>query len=128
MALAIAGLAATSATTVAARRSEVAVLRAFGMTPRAQARSRAWEGAGVLLLATALGVLGGWLVSRLVVRPVALTATQDDPSFPTVLRFDWLPWLILLAALAVAATLIVAWQAATVRRQALDSTYREEVR
>lgn len=128
MALAIAGLAATSATTVAARRSEVAVLRALGMTPRAQARSRAWEGAGVLLLATALGVLGGWLVSLLVVRPVALTATQDDPSFPTVLRFDWLPWLILLAALAVAATLIVAWQAATVRRQALDSTYREEVR
>ena len=58
-------------------------------------------------------------------RPVALTATQDDPSFPTVLRFDWLPWLILLAALAVAAALVVAWQAAPGRRQALDSTYRE---
>lgn len=128
IALAVAGLAATSATMTATRRPEVAVLRALGMTPRAQARSRAAESGGILALSAILGILGGWAVARLVVVPVALTATMDDPSFPVTVRVSWLPLAGLLAAGIIAAGIIVAWQAAAVRRQALDLTYREEVR
>ncbi len=128
LALALAGLAASSATTTSTRRPEVAVLRALGMTPSAQARSRAIESGGVLVLATALGVASGWAVGWLVVRPVALSAIQQDPSFQVALRYDWVPWLVLLAAGALGAACIVAWQAVTVRRQALETAYREEVR
>ena len=126
--LALAGLAASAATTASSRRPEVAVLRALGMTPSAQARSRAIESGGVLVLATALGVASGWAVGWLVVRPVALSAIQQDPSFQVALRYDWRPWMILLAVGALGAACIVAWQAVTVRRQALETGYREEVR
>ena len=128
MALAVAGLAASAATTLRTRRAEVAVLRAIGMTPRAQARSRAFESGGVLAQASVLGVAGGWVTGLAVGVPVALTATQAHPSFDISLRFDAPLWVALLVAGAASASVIVAWQARTVRRQGLDSTYREEVR
>lgn len=128
LALAIAGLAASAATMAATRRPEVAVLRALGMSAGAQARNRAVESGGVLGLATGLGVLAGWGVGWLVVSPVVLTATQTQPSFDLTLRFEWVPWIAMLGVGALVAAAIVAWQAATVRRQALDREYREEVR
>ncbi|NHB84186.1 ABC transporter permease [Tessaracoccus sp. HDW20] len=128
VALAAAGLAASAATMTATRRPEVAVLRALGMSPSAQARSRAVENGAVLALSTLLGIGAGWAVGGAVAREVALSATLENPSFEVVLRFTWLPWAVILTVGALAAAAVVAWQASLVRRQALDSEYREEVR
>lgn len=128
VALAAAGLAASAATMTATRRPEVAVLRALGMTPSAQARSRAVENGAVLALSTLLGVAAGWVVGGAVVRQAALSATLENPAFDVALRFTWLPWAVILAVGALSAAAIVAWQAGLVRRQARDTQYREEVR
>lgn len=126
--LAITGLAAATATQVAHRRPEVAVLRAMGMTPAAQGRSRAWEIGGVLGLATLAGVGAGWLVGWLIVDPITRSASAENIAFPTRLTLDVGPWLLLLALGAVAVGAIVVLLARAVRRQALDNEYREEVR
>ncbi len=124
--LAVTGLAAAADTQLAARRPEVAVLRAVGMTPSAQAGSRAGEVGGVLAIAAAAGLLSGWAVSALVVGPLAWSSAGAELATP--LRPALPPLLALLLAGAVAVALIVAWLARTVRAQALDAEYREEVR
>ena len=126
--LAITGLAAATATQVAHRRPEVAVLRAMGMTPGAQGRSRAWEIGGILSLATLAGIGAGWLVGWLVVDPVTRSSSAQDVAFPTRLTLEPLPWLVLLGFGAAAVTVILFLLARAVRRQALDNEYREEVR
>lgn len=126
--LAITGLAAATATQVAHRRPEVAVLRAMGMTPTAQGRSRAWEIGGVLGLATLAGIGAGWLVGWLIVDPVTRSARADDIAFPTRLTLEVGPWLLLLVLGAVAVGAILFLLSRAVRRQGLDNEYREEVR
>jgi hypothetical protein len=126
LALAITGLAAAVSTQLGTRRPEVAVLRAVGMTPVAQARSRAWETGGVLGIAAAVGMLAGWAISALVVRPLAWSATTAELN--SALSPAVAPLALVLAVGAGAVTAVVAWCAATVRRQALDPEYREEVR
>lgn len=102
------------------------MLRAVGMTPSAQAGSRAGEVGGVLAIAAAAGLLSGWAVSALVVGPLAWSSAGAELATP--LRPALPPLLALLLAGAVAVALIVAWLARTVRAQALDAEYREEVR
>lgn len=126
--LAMTGLAAATATQLTHRRPEVAVLRALGMTPGAQGRSRAWEIGGILALATAAGIAAGWLAGWLIVDPVIRSSSADDVAFPTHLTLDAGPWLILLGLGAAAVAVILALLARAVRRQALDNEYREEVR
>ncbi|MFT3887675.1 MAG: hypothetical protein QM713_05885 [Arachnia sp.] len=126
LALAVTGLAAAVSTQLTTRRPEVAVLRAAGMTPSAQARSRAWEVGGVLAIAGAVGLLAGWAISAVVVGP--LSGSSGSIALPTSLRPDVLPLVLILAVGAAGVAAIVAWLAAAVRRQALDSEYREEVR
>ncbi|WP_134772157.1 FtsX-like permease family protein [Ornithinimicrobium flavum] len=127
--LALTGIAAVAATLLSARRPEVAVLRALGMPPAAQARSRALELAGVVLAAVAFGLLAGWLVGTAVVPELASTSIRPGGlSLPTRLRLEATPWLVLVGAggvLVLALTLVLA---ARVRRQALDRSYREEIR
>lgn len=126
LALAVTGLAAAVSTQLGSRRPEVAVLRAIGMAPAAQARSRAWEAGGALGIAAAVGMAAGWAISALVVGPLAWSASAAEVD--ATLRPDALPLAGILAVGAAAVALIVAWLAATVRRQGLDSEYREEVR
>ncbi|MFC6420253.1 FtsX-like permease family protein [Ornithinimicrobium tianjinense] len=127
--LAATGVAAVAATLLSSRRAEVAVLRALGMPPRAQARSRALELGGVVLAATALGLGAGWLVSRMVVTELARSTTQPGQVvLPAPLRLEAGPWAALLVAGAVVALLVVLLQAARVARQAVDLDYREEIR
>lgn len=127
--LALTGIAAVAATLVSARRPEVAVLRALGMPPGAQARSRAAELAGVVLAAVLLGLAAGWLVSTLVVPELASSTTQPGRvQLPAVLRLEAGPWAALIAAGAVVLGLLSLVLARRVRSQALDHEYREEVR
>ena len=126
LALASTGPAAAVSTQPGTPRPQGAVLRAVGMTPVAQARSRAWETGGVLGIAAAVGMLAGWAISALVVRPLAWSATTAELN--SALSPAVAPLALVLAVGAGAVTAVVAWCAATVRRQALDAEYREEVR
>jgi hypothetical protein len=71
-------------------------------------------------------MVAGWAISALVVGPLAWSASAAEVD--ATLRPDALPLAGILAVGAAAVALIVAWLAATVRRQGLDSEYREEVR
>src|SRR5690606_40379609 len=53
------------------RRSEVMVLRALGLPPAGQARTRTAELLGVGALGTVLGVLAGWAAAALLVPTLA---------------------------------------------------------
>src|SRR5690606_17622082 len=111
------------------RRPEVAVLRALGMEPGAQARSRAAELAGVVLAAVLLGLAAGWAVSALVVPELASSTTRPGRvQLPAVLRLEAGPWAVLLTSGAVALGLLPVVLTRRIRGQALDHEYREEVR
>ncbi|KUG51943.1 hypothetical protein AVL62_08415 [Serinicoccus chungangensis] len=127
--LALTGVAAVAATLLAARRPEVAVLRALGMPPAAQARSRALELAGVVLVAAVFGLAAGWLVGGAVVPELASSTTAPGRlRLPAALRLEALPWAVLLALTLATAGLLSVLVARRVRAQALDRGYREEIR
>ncbi len=73
--LAVVGIGAVAATVLAARRPEVAVLRALGMPPGSQASARAVEVGSVVVGSAAFGLLAGWLVGVLVVPDLATSTT-----------------------------------------------------
>ncbi len=123
------GVAAVAATLLSGRRPEVAVLRALGMPARAQSRARAGELAGIVLAAVAVGLFAGWLVGWAVVPELARSTTAPgQASLPAPLSLETGPWLVLLGLGAVAVGMVVVVLARRVRIQALDATYREEIR
>ena len=126
--LALTGVAAVAATLLSARRAEVAVLRALGMPPAAQARSRALELAGVVLVAAVFGLAAGWLVGGAVVPELASSTAPGRLRLPAALRLEALPWTVLLAVTLVSAGVLTLLVARRVRAQALDRGYREEIR
>lgn len=127
--LAVTGIAAVAATLLGNRRPEVAVLRALGMPPRAQARSRALELGGVVLASVVLGLGASWLVGRAVVPELARSTTaRDQVTLPAGLLLEPGVWAVLLGVGLLAVLLVVVAQAGRVRAQALDHDYREEIR
>lgn len=127
--LAVTGIGAVAATLLGHRRAEVAVLRALGMPPRAQARSRALELGGVVLASIGLGMVASWLVGLAVVPELARSTTMPGQvSLPSALLLEPGLWAALLGVGLVAVLGVVLLQAARVRAQALDSDYREEIR
>lgn len=127
--LALTGIAAVAATLLSSRRPEVAVLRALGMPPTAQARSRALELGGVVLAAVLLGLVAGWLVSLAVVPELASSTTRPGQvQLPAVLRLEAVPWVVLVTAGGLVLLALTVTLARRVRAQALDRDYREEVR
>lgn len=127
--LAVTGIAAVAATLLGQRRPEVAVLRALGMPPGAQAHSRATELGGVVVASVLLGLGAGWLVGRAVVPELARSTTlRGQVSLPADLVLEPGLWAALLGLGALAVLAVVLVQAGRVRRQALDNDYREEIR
>ena len=127
--LAVTGIAAVAATLLGQRRPEVAVLRALGMPPRAQARSRASELGGVVLAAVLLGLGAGWLVGRAVVPELARSTTlRGQVSLPAGLELEPALWAALLGVGALAVLGVILVQGRRVAAQALDHDYREEIR
>lgn len=127
--LAVTGIGAVAANLLRVRRPEVSVLRALGMTPGGQARARAAELAAVVLASLGLGLLSGWLVGRLVVPELSRSTTlagQAQLPAPLVLEVPFWAGLLLGLCLALALLLVVLYL--TVRDQALDREYREEIR
>lgn len=125
--LALAGVAAAAATQLGLRRRDVAVLRALGMTPRQQVTSRALELGCSISLAALLGVAAGWATSALTVTQVARSGTHGLPRLSTPLQPNVPLWLGLLGGFLAAAAALVAMNASGVRRQASDTSYREDV-
>lgn len=127
--LAVTGIAAVAATLLGHRRPEVAVLRALGMPPATQARSRALELGGVVLASIVLGLGASWLVGRAVVVELARSTTlPGQVRLPAALLLEPGPWAALLGLGLAAVLAVVVVQAGRVRAQALDLDYREEIR
>ena len=126
--LALTGVAAVVLALARERRGEVMVLRALGLPPTAQARTRIAELLGVGALGAVLGVAAGWLASVVLVPTLARAAATDVSPLPLGGRLDLLPALAALGALAGGLLVVGAVLAARVRAQALDAEYREEVR
>ena len=126
--LALTGVAAVVLALARERRSEVVVLRALGVPPAAQARTRVAELLGVGALGVILGVLAGWAASVLLVPTLARAAATQPSPLPLGGRLDLLPGLAVLALLVGGLAVVAAVLGARVRAQALDAEYREEVR
>lgn len=111
-----------------ARRRELGVLRAAGVTAGRQARMRAAELGGVFGAAVVLGAAAGVLVSVLIVPSLVRAVTPGILSIAGGLHISWLPLGVAMAVLVVGLAAIVAAAAAGVRRAARTATVGEESR
>ncbi|MCC2592785.1 ABC transporter permease [Tessaracoccus sp. OS52] len=126
--LMLVGVGGAASTALEHRRPEVAVLRALGMGTDAQALSRSLEVALALWPAALFGMVGGWLVGRLVVVELASSAVPEAGALVPSLELSWTPLALLLTAVVIGLGLVNFAVGALVARQARDKTYREEVR
>lgn len=127
--LAAISLAAVALTVARARRGEVAVLRAVGLSARQQSRSRRAELAAIVLLSALFGLIGGLTVSALTAANLARSAVLGiQGGLPATLEFAIVPGAALLAIALVVMLGIAGMSAGGVRRQALDTDERLETR
>ncbi len=127
--LAAISLGAVALTVARARRGEIAVLRAVGVSARGQSRSRVWELGAVILVSTGFGILAGAIVSALTVPNLVHSAVESAPSgMPAPLEFAFVEGGVLLAITLAALLGIAALNARRVRRSALDTSERLETR
>ncbi len=111
-----------------ARRRELGVLRALGVTPASQARMRAGELGGVFAAALVLGGAAGVLVAWLVVPALVRAVTPGILPLATGLSFSWIPLAVALAVLAAGLAVVVTAAAAGTRAAARGATVGEESR
>ncbi len=117
--LAIAGLVAVCATQLRERRSEIAVLRALGIPPRAQSTLRRRELAIVEAWAIFAGVVAGGAVVLLAVATLARTAVPGmNPAVATAVGLDLTSATVAIALLGGALFAVIAGYAAFVARSA----------
>lgn len=126
--LALTGVTAVGLALARERRSEVMVLRALGAGATAQGRNRAAELLGVGAWGIGLGVGAGLLASWLLVETLARAASTRPSQMSLGGVFDVTGAAVLLLALAAGLLAVAAVVGARVRAQALDATWREEVR
>jgi len=127
--LAVIGVLAMTVALGGARRGEVIVLRALGLTGRMQARYRLLELAAVLGFSLAFGALAGLAVSVTTVSGTAraaVSAAADTVQVP--LGFATAEWAVLLGVFLVALGAMAAAYAVRVTRQAGETALREETR
>lgn len=127
--LAAIAVLAITVTLAATRRGEVMVLRALGVSDGEQARLRLVELATVVAASFLLGILSGLIVSWLTVGILARTAVAGlSDAIPAPLQPDWTQLSVLAGSFLLALAAIATAYAARVRRQAQDTTAREETR
>lgn len=127
--LALVAIGATIAALLRGRRAEVAVLRAVGMSSRQQARSRRVELAGIVAAAAVFGLAGGVVVFLLAGNALARLSVVTAPPTLSVRGAVDLPALLSALVVLAAAVAVVLWlYGRAVRRQVMDTTYREETR
>ncbi|GAA3733266.1 ABC transporter permease [Leifsonia bigeumensis] len=127
--LAVISLGAVALTVARARRGEVVVLRAVGISARQQSRSRLGEFSAIVLISVVFGLVGGLLVSALTSANLARSAVLGIPSgLQATLAFAVIPGAGLLLIGLVIMLGIAVVSASRVRRQALDTDERLETR
>lgn len=127
--LALTGIGAVAANLLRVRRPEVSVLRALGMTPGGQARARTAELLSVVVASIGLGLIAGWLVGWLVVPELSRSTTlSGQAQLPAPLALEIPLWAGLIGVLVAVLLLLLVALYTTVRNQALDREYREEIR
>ena len=111
------------------RRGEVVVLRAIGVSARAQAAGRLRELLSVLGLSVVLGVGAGLAVAALTVSNLAHSVVMSAPAeLAAPLRFALGSGVVVLAVDILVLLAIALAYTAKVRRQALDTGARLETR
>jgi hypothetical protein len=127
--LALVALATVAGALLRARAGDVVLLRALGLTRRAQARIRGVELAAIALFGGVAGVAAGAIVSVLTVSPLARAAVPDPyPHIPTVLLADPSTLGVGFGALVLGIAAVVVAYAARVATQARVLSAREELR
>lgn len=127
--LALPAVAAVALAQASARRGEVVVLRAVGVGSAQQARTRRAELLGLELAAVVAGALAGYGVAALVMTDlVRATSPQTSRAVPLDLTAHWAAGAGLLAVITAAVLAVAFWYGRRVRRQVLDTTWREEIR
>ncbi|SDG61583.1 FtsX-like permease family protein [Microbacterium pygmaeum] len=111
-----------------ARRRELGVLRALGVTRSAQARTRAAELGGVIATAVVVGAAAGVLVGVLIVPDLVRATTPGILALGTGIGIAWVPLGVALGAFVLGLAAIVGSAAVGVRRAAAASTVGEESR
>lgn len=111
-----------------ARRRELGVLRALGVTPRRQGAMRAAELGGVLGSALVLGVPAGLLVAGLIVPGMVRAVTPGALPVSSGITLTWPPLLLALGLLLLGLGLIVALAASGVASRSRTATVGEEAR
>ena len=102
--IAILGIVNTLVTSVLQRRQEFALLRSLGTNERHVRGLMLWESAYLSLLGSALGVLGGMLLSVLLIEVI------NKQSFGWTIHFVLQPWVLLQSvALACVAALVAGY-------------------
>lgn len=119
--LALLAVAAGLLTELRARRDEVDVLRAVGISPRVQARNRATEWGILLALGVLAGLVDGFLVCVVLVPGLARTAVPHAiGALRTSFQVDVLGGAVAFAALLIALVALMALVVVTVHRQARE--------
>lgn len=127
--LALPGVIAVAMTQLARRRGEVVVWRAVGVGSVQQARSRRRELQGVAGWAVLAGLGAGVGLAALVAPDLVRATTPGiSPAVPAALTFETTRGLIGVGVIVVAVLATTWWYGRRVRAQALDTTWREEVR
>lgn len=127
--LAVISLGAVALTVARARRGEVVVLRAVGISARQQSRSRLGELSAIILVSVLCGLVGGLVVSTLTAANLARSAVLGIPrGLQATLAFAIVPGVGLLAIGLLVMLGIAVVSASRVRRQALDTDERLETR
>lgn len=121
--LALAGLLSTTRAQVSSREGETVALRALGLEPRRQARSRVVELCWVLGAGIVLGAAVGLVMAR-VATPLLVNAGTGSTGAGSV-ALDPLPVVVGLVLLVAGAAGILAAYARTVAGQAADRDLRE---
>jgi hypothetical protein len=117
--LAIIAVAAAAQAMRRDRRADVGVLRALGLSPREQGRSRGFEQAGVLAYGAVVGALAGAAVVALTVQALARAAVPDAPEgLATDLALDVIGLGVGVGALGVALVVLVLTGSGQVARDA----------
>lgn len=111
-----------------ARRRELGVLRALGISSAMQGRMRAAELGGVFGAALVLGAATGGLASWLIVPELVRAVTPGILPLAGGISFEGMPLAIAVAALAVGLAAIVVAVAVSVERASRTATVGEESR
>jgi ABC-type antimicrobial peptide transport system permease subunit len=127
--LALLGVGMTAVAGLHARRGEVVVLRAVGLSARQQSAARLREVLSVVGLAVLFGLLSGAAVSWLTIVGLAKSAVVGvPPGLQGTLQVALVAGGGLLAAAIVVMLLIALRSSSRVRHQALDTDERLETR